>query len=97
MQISSYLGRRTFDNSIWGPNAIHHRHFFHLLCDETTPDKWSYEEKDLSIRIDATPEQIIFDFHWIELPDDVPELQLGHDAFLDSLLLNMDLKNSTTE
>ena len=86
LRIVRFLGDCPFDNAVWGLDSVHHRFFYHVECEQDTPETWSHEEKEPSIVSPGTPERIIFDFHWIKIPDGIPELQQGHGMFLPELI-----------
>jgi 8-oxo-dGTP pyrophosphatase MutT (NUDIX family) len=88
------LGRQRFDARPFGRDEIHDRWFFHLTCDEDTPDQWRHGEHDPS---DAPGEVIPFDLFWVDLPDGVPPLIAGHGRFLPDLVraLRLDAVETT--
>jgi 8-oxo-dGTP diphosphatase len=61
----------------------YHRHFYHLCCEETTPERWRHGEYDAS---DGSAPYIPFDFYWVPLPDGIPPLAGDMDALLPELL-----------
>lgn len=77
------LGRQEFDARPFGRDEIHDRWFFHLTCDEETPERWRHGEHDPA---DAPGEVIPFDLFWVDLPDRVPPLIAGHDRFIPDLI-----------
>jgi 8-oxo-dGTP diphosphatase len=83
LTIVGLLGRQEFDARPLGRDEIHDRWFFHLTCDEETPDQWRHGEHDPS---DRSSEVIPFDFFWADLPDGVPPLIADHDRFLPALV-----------
>ena len=86
LELVQYLGSVKDNQTKYGLDEIHHRHFFHIHCKESTPDCWSNQEKHPSIRLPNAPEEIIFEFRWIELRESRPQLSEGHDTFLGSLI-----------
>lgn len=85
LTIVGYLGSATFDQSQYGIDEVHRRHFYHLICEEETPESWSHVESDPSIVQEDTPDTIVFDIRWAPLSDTVLELSEGHGVFLDLL------------
>jgi 8-oxo-dGTP pyrophosphatase MutT (NUDIX family) len=86
LSIFRYLGSIEVDQTKYGINEIHRRHFYHLTTSEETPETWCHEEKDPSIRTEFTPECIIFDLWWISLKLEYPVLAEGHGAFLSDVI-----------
>jgi len=80
-----YLGSTDADQTKYGIEAIHRRHFYHLTTTEETPVTWHHEEKDPSVITDYTPNQIVFELEWIPLEKKPLALAEGHGAFLKSL------------
>jgi 8-oxo-dGTP pyrophosphatase MutT (NUDIX family) len=87
------LGRQEFDVRPFGRDEIHERWFFHLTCDEETPNQWRHGERDPS---DAPGEVIPFDLFWVALPDGVPPLIADHDRFLPDLVRALGLDTGET-
>lgn len=86
LSIAVYLGCIDVNQTKYGRNEIHRRHFYHLTTTEETPETWHHEEKDPSIVTEFTPDQIIFELWWISLKGKRPVLAEGHGAFLTSLI-----------
>lgn len=84
------LGRQEFDVRPFGRNEIHDRWFFHLTCDEATPERWRHDERDPE---DAPGEVIPFDLFWVDLPDGVPPLA-DHGRFLPTLIARLGLDSA---
>ena len=83
LTIVAALGEHVRDMSDVGRDAIHHRHFYHLRCTATPPERWRHDETDPS---DGSPAPIRFEFYWVDLPDGVPELICDHGQFIPRLL-----------
>jgi 8-oxo-dGTP pyrophosphatase MutT (NUDIX family) len=81
LRIVRFLGATMRDCADVGRDEIHHRHFFHLACDETPPERWRQYEMDTSDGSDPP----LFELWWVRLPDGVPELISGHGAMLAEL------------
>ncbi len=86
LSIVSCLGSVDVDQTKYGLNEIHRRHFYHLISTDATPNTWRNEEKDPSIRTEFTPHRIVFDLWWISLEKEYPILAEGHDAFLSNVV-----------
>ena len=86
LRLASFLGEIDFQYADDAPVA--RRRFYHLCCHETPPERWRHAEEHPS---DGSPAPIWFEHYWIDLPDGVPVLFPGHDAFLDLLLSRMRL------
>lgn len=82
------LGRQRFDARPFGRDEIHDRLFFHLTCDEATPERWRHDERDPT---DAPGEVIPFELFWVDLPDGVPPLA-DHGRFLPELIARLGLE-----
>lgn len=94
LTLVTQLGRREFDARSFGRDEIHDRWFFHLTCDEETPDRWRHGEYDPS---DGSGDVIPFDFFWADLPHGVPPLMAGHECFLPALVRALGLDDAETE
>ena len=67
----------------------HRRYFYHLVCDETPPERWRHDELDPS---DGSPAPITFAFNWVPLPDGVPTLIGDLDEMLPALFGLLELE-----
>jgi 8-oxo-dGTP diphosphatase len=85
LKLCCFLGEQIRDMSEFGKQEIHHRFFYHLLC-EDAPESWSHGEYAPS----DEPEHdrgILrhrFDLYWVDLAE-VPELIAEHGYFISSL------------
>lgn len=77
--IESYLGEQIRNMQDVGKDEIHHRHFYHLLCDGEPPDEWPRAEMYPS---DGGSSPIRFEFFWAAIPDQIPELICDHGIML---------------
>lgn len=95
LRLMGPLGRQMFDARPFGRDELHDRWFFHVRCDDATPERWRHGERDPS---DAPGEVIPFELFWVDLPDGVPPLIAGHDRFLPDLVraLGLDPVHTTT-
>ena len=79
LAIKAYLGEQIRNLEDFGKDEIHHRHFYHLLCDGEPPEQWQHDETDPS---DGGSSPIHFEFFWAEIPDQIPELIADHGIML---------------
>jgi len=80
LRMIAHLGDEDVDVRPFGKNELHARSFFHIACDETTPDTWETWEHHASDG--SGPHR--FAHRWVPL-DAVPPLIAGHGAFLGQL------------
>lgn len=76
------LGSVDIDMSEFGIDEIQRRHFFHLQLSEPAPTTWQHHEHDAS---DGSAGPILFEFFWVRVPEEVPELIAGHGRFINEL------------
>jgi len=89
LSLVGYLGEQTYDMTPHSKDERHHRRFYHLRCTETPPEIWQHAEPDMS---GGDGERPLFAFFWATLPDGVPPLIAGHDAFLPILIERLALE-----
>lgn len=87
-KLGGCLGDYKEDMRKFGKDEIHHRFVYHLICTEAAPETWRHGEFNPS---ESDETYIPFDFHWVDLPDDVPELAGGQGKFIPELLKIMRL------
>jgi len=87
LTIRTYLGEQIRNMEDMGKDEIHHRHFYHLLCEGDPPRQWQHDEGDPS---EGGSDPIHFEFFWAGIPDQIPELICDHGIMLSRLeeLLN---------
>lgn len=85
LRLVCFLGETTRDLAPVGRQEIHHRFFFHLLCESKPPERWRHYEPDPS---DGS-EPPLFELFWVSLPHGVPALIAGHDEMLPTLVSRM--------
>lgn len=90
LRLGALLGKLSLNRADVGLDEIHHRHYFHVWCDQTPPESWRHYEFTASDR-PANHEPIPLDFHWVNLPDGVLPLIAKHDAFLPELIMLLKL------
>ena len=79
LTIRRYLGDQIRNMEDVGKDEIHHRHFYHLVCDGNPPSQWRHDESDPS---DGGADPIHFEFFWAAIPDQIPELICDHGIML---------------
>ena len=78
----AFLGEYQLDMTPYGKSEIHHRYFYHLTCTETPANEWRHGEYDpTETKVDYIP----FDFYWVDLDSDIPELAGEQDKLIDKL------------
>ena len=82
LRIKSYLGEQIRNMEDFGKDEIHHRHFYHLLCESDPPSEWQHAESDPS---DGGSLPIHFEFFWAAIPHQIPELICDHGIMLPRL------------
>lgn len=91
LRLDSYLGdiHYTYDPSVYGREVIHHRYFYHVICNQDTPTTWRTIEKDPS---DDPGHIIILEFYWVSLLSEIPDLVAGQGMMLDKLIAKMNIR-----
>lgn len=79
LAIKSYLGEQVRDMKDVGKDEIHHRHFFHLVCNGDPPNQWQHDETSGN---NGGAIHIHFELFWAALPDQIPELICDHGIML---------------
>jgi 8-oxo-dGTP diphosphatase len=79
LRIKTCLGEQIRNMEDVGKDEIHHRHFYHLLCEGDPPEQWQHDETDPS---DGGSSPIRFEFFWAEIPHQIPELIADHGFML---------------
>jgi 8-oxo-dGTP diphosphatase len=82
LQLAAHLG--DFEQAAPEFGEVWTRHCYQVVCEEDPPDTWRHDELTPS---DGTPGPITFEFFWVNLPDDVPELAAGHEVMVGRLQL----------
>ena len=86
LKVEKYLGE--IDFSWEGADKVFRRRFYHLVCGGSPPERWQHYEEHPS---EGPTDPILFELYWVDLPNDVPDLSPGHDAFLEQLISRMNL------
>lgn len=90
LTLDCLLGEQERDRSDFGRDEIHHRRFFHLLCDGNPATTWRHEERDPSDS--PEPMFILFELFWAPLPHRVPPLIADHGKMIPQLLERLTLR-----
>ena len=80
--LDQFLGEQVRDMADFGIEAIHHRYFYHLRCQEQPPVRWRHEERFSSDHSGTH----VFELFWVALPDEVPPLTADFDVMLPRLI-----------
>ena len=80
--VARFLGEQRRNMSDFERDEVHHRFFYHLVCEGAPPERWQNHELDPA---DAGTEPPLFELFWVRLPHDVPELIADHGALLPDL------------
>ena len=80
--ILAYLGMDEFDLESIGKEGLIQRHYFHLQVDGSPLELWRHFEKDPS---NGSTEPIEFEFYWVNILDEMPELAGGQGRYLEML------------
>ena len=86
LKVEAFLGQ--IDFSWEGSDKIFRRRFYHLICGGSPATRWRHYEEHPS---EGPTDPILFELYWVDLPDGVPALSPGHDAFLQQLASRMNL------
>jgi 8-oxo-dGTP diphosphatase len=78
------VSRDVLPGSVYAPDELHHRYFFHVLCAGDPPARWRRHETSGAPAPDA--HSPLFELFWAELPGGVPELIADHGKLLPRLL-----------
>jgi 8-oxo-dGTP pyrophosphatase MutT (NUDIX family) len=82
LEIRVFLGVQEVDLARFGLEGLQRRYVYHLGLRGGAPESWLHYESTPS---DGTPGPIEFEFFWVRLPDEVPELAGAQGEFLDRL------------
>jgi 8-oxo-dGTP diphosphatase len=94
LTLNDFLGEQKRDMFDFGRDEVHHRYFYHLLCQGNPPSRWQHREQYPSES--SALEPIVFEFFWVPLPSGVPELIADHGIMLPELLNRLSGKHGTT-
>ena len=82
--MQSFLGEATFHDHT--KNEIHYRFFYHLTFDTSPQERWQNFETDPCA---GTDNSYLFEFYWVDLTQEYPNLIAQHDAFLPQLMTHL--------
>jgi ADP-ribose pyrophosphatase YjhB (NUDIX family) len=82
LEVVRFLGEAERDMADFGRNEIHRRFYFHLRCSGSPPERWRHGEHTSS---DGIPGPIPFDFYWVPLDGELPDLIADMGQLLDRL------------
>lgn len=81
LKMKGFLGMRHYDMSPWGGDPSQDRYFFHLELEGDAPSSWRNNETN-----GGKSEPIVFEFFWVRIPGEIPELIAGHGQMLSTLI-----------
>ena len=84
--LREYLGYAVVDLTRYGLKETHRRHFFHLELPGIAPTDWRRSKSDPS---GGTTTSIELEYYWVNLPDEVPELNAELDALVGGINLSL--------
>lgn len=87
LTLVGFLGEQERDMADYGRDELHHRRFYYLKCTDDPPNTWRHRELDAS---DGTG-PVEFEFSWVRLTDEIPELTSDNGVMLSRLLEEMGL------
>ncbi len=90
LELSGFLGEQIRPMADYGIHEDHHRYFFHLLHPSEPQTSWRHAEMHPS---DGTAGPIVFEFFWVDLSREIPELIADHGFFLHELCDRLLLKS----
>lgn len=82
LMLAGFLGEQIRSMVDFGIQETHHRFFFHLLYPGEPQSSWRHAEMHPA---GGAAAPIPFEFFWVDLSHDAPELIAGHDFFLPQL------------
>ena len=81
LELVAFLGTAEYDMAEFARAEIQVRHFFHLACEQDTPERWTHHETGGGKRA----EPIEFELFWVRVPHEIPEIIAGQGALLAKL------------
>lgn len=88
LTLASFLGEQIRSMADFGIEETHHRYFYHLLVNGGPPTTLRHAEMHPS---DGTATPIAFEFFWVYVSREIPELIAGHDCFIPELCQRLSL------
>ncbi|GAB5490642.1 MAG: NUDIX domain-containing protein [Phototrophicaceae bacterium] len=85
LSVVRFLGEQTRDMSDYDKQEIHHRYFYHLICEQDTPETWLHGERFPSDQPhhDGSITHL-FRLYWVEIGQ-LPKLIADHDFYIEEL------------
>lgn len=86
LKVVRFLGEQIRDMSDYGKQEIHHRYFYHLLCEQEASETWEHGERFPSDQAhhDGSITHL-FHLYWVDL-NDLPQLIADHDFYIQTLI-----------
>lgn len=85
LTMRGFLGEQIRDMSDFHKQEIHYRYFYHLTCDDQTPETWLHGEQFPSDEPEHDGEfRHIFRCYWLNI-NQLPKLIADHDYYIDKL------------
>ncbi len=88
LKLVRLLGSDLFDVKPYGKDEVHHRHFYHLVPGSEPPERWRHWETSPS---EGPEEAIEFEFYWLDLKPEMPEVFGKLEPYLQQVLANFNL------
>jgi len=85
LSLLGFLGELDF--KVPDRDEVHRRRFYHLHCPGSPEARWRHYEMHPS---EGDVDRVLFELFWVDFPEGVPELALGHDAMLAELRRRLD-------
>lgn len=84
LTMQSFLGEATYHHKPM--KEMHHRFFYHLTLNTEPQATWQHVETD---PCSGEEPAILFEFYWVDLTQEDPNLIAQHDAFLPQLMAHL--------
>jgi 8-oxo-dGTP diphosphatase len=91
LHVVDFLGTAKRVMNDYGLDEVHQRHFFHLVCDQETPERWQHWEAHPSSG-EAGP--ISLEFYWVRIPQEVHDLVADQGQMLVKLYKRLNLEGT---
>lgn len=92
LRVEQFLGQARRDMRDFGHQQEHRRHFFHLTCQQQTPETWLHSDPTPSLISEEFP-LLPFRFRWVHMPHEVPPLIADFGYHLPALYEALALKD----
>jgi 8-oxo-dGTP diphosphatase len=86
LELVALIGEQVRNMADVGVDETQHQRFYHLRCHDAPPERWQHFEEHAS---DGS-EPLLFEFWWVRLADEVPELAGVQGQFLPELIKQLD-------